>query len=206
MPVKLGTHKAPEKTRQNILLAAFAEFYLHGFQGGSLNHIIEQAGITKGALFHHFPNGKQQLGLAVVDEVIGPLLRQRWMEPLAASADPIAALQGSFRRYVHEDIASGHFVQGCPLNNLAQEMSPLDAGFHQRIDALYDSWRAAIASALTAGIAAGTVSRKASPRDVAALVVASQMGIYGTGKSSQDKQLMTQAAEAVCTYLDALRP
>ena len=203
--VKPGTFKAPAKTRHKLLLAAFAEFYRHGFQGGSLSRILDEAGVTKGALFHHFPEGKLQLGHAVVDEVIGPLLRQRWLEPLQAGDDPIAALKQSFRRYVAEDIASGHYVQGCPLNNLAQEMSPLDEGFHARIDALYDAWRAQIADALVSGIAAGKVSPLAAPRDVAALIVAAQMGIYGTGKSSQDKALMTQAAEAICSYLDALQ-
>src|ERR1041385_1048651 len=119
------TNKAPQATRDKILTAAFEEFYRQGFQGGSLNHIVEKAGITKGALFHHF-KGKQELGYAVLDEVIGPLLRERWIAPITGSADPLAALQNAFRHYVHQDLESGHYVQGCPLNNLAQEMSPLD--------------------------------------------------------------------------------
>ena len=41
---------------------------------------------------------------------------------------------------------------------------------------------------------------------VAVFVVASQMGIWGTAKSSQDPQLMAQASEALCDYLDGLRP
>jgi AcrR family transcriptional regulator len=204
-PVKPGTFKAPAKTRQKLLLAAFAEFYRRGFQGGSLSRILDQAGVTKGALFHHFPLGKQQLGYAVVDEVIGPLLRQRWIGPVQESSDPVAALQRSFRGYVAEDIASGHFVQGCPLNNLAQEMSPLDGGFHARIDALYDTWRAEITAALEVAKQRGLVRSNVVPADVAALIVASQMGIYGTGKSSQNQALMTRAAEAACSYLDALR-
>jgi TetR/AcrR family transcriptional repressor of nem operon len=68
--------KAPESTRRRILAAAFAEFYKNGFQGGSLNHIVATAGATKGALFHHFA-GKQELGYAVVDEIITPLLMER---------------------------------------------------------------------------------------------------------------------------------
>ena len=40
---------------------------------------------------------------------------------------------------------------------------------------------------------------------VASLLVASQMGIWGTGKSSQDQNLMTQAVEAICGYLDTLK-
>jgi AcrR family transcriptional regulator len=186
-------------------MAAFAEFYRNGFQGGSLNKIVEAAGITKGALFHHF-TGKQELGYAVVDEIIGPILQERWIKPVANSADPIADLKRAFRQFVKEDIASGHYVQGCPLNNLAQEMSPLDPGFRQRIDKLYDTWRSSYAAAFAAGIKARKVRKDISPRNVAALVVASQMGIWGTAKSSQDPQLMIHACDAICDYLDGLKP
>jgi TetR/AcrR family transcriptional repressor of nem operon len=196
----------PEATRSAILNAAFLEFYRNGFQGGSLNQIVENAGTTKGALFHHFPKGKQELGYAVVDEIIGPILQQRWLAPLADSKDPIADLKRAFRQYVKEDIDAGHYVQGCPLNNLAQEMSPLDEGFRKRIDKLYSLWRKTYADAFRAGIKAGKVSKSVEPASVAALVVASQMGIWGTGKSSRSVELMSQAGEAVCAYLDSLKP
>lgn len=197
--------RAAEATRQKILAAAFAEFYKHGFQGGSLNHIVEAAGTTKGALFHHFA-GKQELGYAVIDEMIGPLLMQRWLDPLAGSTNPIADLKRTFRRFVQEDIDTGTYVQGCPLNNLAQEMSPLDPGFRQRIDQLYDTWRKSFAQALAAGIKAGKVRKNVSPEKAATLLVAAQMGIWGTAKSSQSKELMSQAGQAVCEYLDSLQP
>jgi TetR/AcrR family transcriptional regulator, transcriptional repressor for nem operon len=201
-----GTKKIAEPTRQRILHAAFAEFYSNGFQGGSLNDIVKAADTTKGALFHHFPSGKQQLGYAVVDEIIGPLLVKRWLERQAGSTDPITELKRSFRRYVKEDIATDAYLLGCPLNNLAQEMSPLDEGFRKRIDGLYAKWRKCYTEALTAGVKKGKVSKNVSPANVAALIVASQMGIWGTGKSSRSEELMTKAAEAVCSYLDGLRP
>ena len=197
--------KAPEATRRKILAAAFEEFYKNGFQGGSLNHIVETAGTTKGALFHHFA-GKQELGYAVVDEIIGPILHQRWLGALENSANPISDIKRAFRQYVKEDIASGHFVQGCPMNNLAQEMSPLDEGFRKRIDKLYATWRKRYAAALAEGIKAGNVRKDISAANVAALIVAGQMGIWGTGKSSRSQELMTQASEALCSYLDSLNP
>src|SRR5260370_28077537 len=184
--------KAPEATRRKILAAAFEEFYKNGFQGGSLNHIVEVAGTTKGALFHHFA-GKQELGYAVVDEIIGPILKQRWLDALADSTNPIADLKRAFRQFVKEDIASGHFVQGCPLNNLAQEMSPLDEAFRKRIDRLYAAWRKSFAAAFAECMKAGKVRKGVAPTDVAALVVAAQMGIWGTGKSSRGEGLMVHA-------------
>ena len=197
--------RSPEATRRTILEAAFAEFYAHGFQGGSLNHIVAQAGTTKGALFHHF-DSKQALGYAVLDDIIGPLLLARWLEPLAATADPLTAIQQAFRRYVETDLASGHWLQGCPLNNIAQEMSPLDAGFQARVNHLYDTWREQLASALARGAQAATVKAAIEPRSVAALIVAAQMGIWGTGKSSQRAEVMRQAAAGLCDYLESLRP
>jgi AcrR family transcriptional regulator len=200
-----GTTRTPQATRRKILDAAFAEFYENGFQGGSLNHIVELARTTKGALFHHFES-KQALGYAVLDDLIGPLLLHRWLDPVAGSADPIADIQRAFKRYISEDIESGHWVLGCPLNNLAQEMSPLDDGFQVRITRLYDLWRASYASALERGIAAGTVARAVAPERVAALIVAAQMGIWGTGKGSHNKATMRLAGQGLCDYLDSLRP
>jgi AcrR family transcriptional regulator len=195
--------RAPEATRQKILESAFAEFYRHGFQGGSLNRIVEAAQVTKGALFHHFRD-KEAVGYAVVDEVIGPLLEQRWLAPLAETDRPVVALKRAFRRYIQEDAESGHFALGCPLNNLAQEMSPLDEGFHERIDALYRRWRQAVGAALERGIEAGTVRDDVAASQVAALVVAAQMGIWGSAKSSRNAALMAQAGESLCHYLESL--
>jgi len=200
----MARSRSPEDTRQAILGAAFQEFYKNGFQGGSLNQIVEAAGITKGALFHHFA-GKRELAFAVIDEIIEPILKARWLAPLAEAGDPVAGLQQTIRHLVKSDIQSGYWLQGCPLNNLAQEMSPLDEGFRERIDALYDTWRKEIAQAMTNGRKAGTVRKDASVRDVAALVVAAQMGIWGTGKSSRNEDLMIQAGEALCGYLETLK-
>jgi TetR/AcrR family transcriptional regulator, transcriptional repressor for nem operon len=163
------------------------------------------AGVTKGALFHYFVD-KQALGYAIVYEVIGPLLLRRWLDPVRASTDPISDIQRAFRRFVSVDLESGSWLQGCPLNNLAQEMSPLDEGFHQRIDALYDTWRACFAAAIADGVKTGMVRKDVVSPKVAALIVASQTGIWGTGKSSQQKDVILQAAEALCDYLESLRP
>lgn len=197
--------KDPAVTRRKLLESAFAEFYANGFQGGSLNHIVEAAGATKGALFHHFAS-KHDLGYAVVDDIIGPLLLQRWLAPIDNAADPLTAIQHAFRRYVEEDIASGNLLHGCPLNNLAQEMSPLDGGFHTRINALYGLWREQYALALRRGIAAGNVKASVDVGAVAAATVAAQMGIWGSGKSSRDPEVMRQAADGLCVYLESLRP
>ncbi len=204
-PAPARTPSHAEATRQRILRAAFLEFYRNGFQGGSINDIIAAAGVTKGALFHHF-SSKQALGYAVVDECIEPLVLERWLAPLDDTTDPIADLEHVFRKYVKEDIETGSWVQGCPLNNLAQEMSPLDQGFHSRIDRLYSMWRKRFGAALASGVKTGAVRKQVDPKSAAAMLVAGQMGIWGSGKSSRRKSVMVQANEALCDYLNSLKP
>ena len=203
--MKASATRAPEETRRRILKAAFGEFYRNGFQGGSLNRIVEEAGTTKGALFHHF-EGKNDLGYAVVEEVIQPRIKALWFDPLADSIYPIADVKRTVRQFVKEEQENGRLVQGCPLNNLAQEMSPLDEGFRTRIEKIYAAWRESLEMAFARGIKAGKVRKNLSSRNVAAFVVAALAGIIGTAKNAQSEELMKQAGEALFDYLDSLRP
>jgi AcrR family transcriptional regulator len=118
-----------------LLQAAFREVYRSGFQSASLDTILAVAGVTKGALYYHFKS-KKALGYAVVEEVIAPDVHGTWMRPLQSVKDPVDGLIG---------IVQGISVRpkdvrgGCPLNNLAQEMSPLDAGFRKRLAIIFQA-------------------------------------------------------------------
>jgi len=196
----------PRVTRAKILEAAFKEFYRHGFQGGSLNRVVDEAGTTKGSVFHHF-DGKNALGYAVVDELLYESVNEEWFAPLRASNDPIAEIKRIVNAKVQEVVRDGtKLYQGCPINNLAQEMSPLDKGFQKRIARIYDHWRQSIATALENGIEHGTVRKDVSPQAVAALLVAAFAGTAGTVKSAQSPDLFRQIREALFGYLDSLKP
>jgi AcrR family transcriptional regulator len=193
-----------ETTRQLILRTAFDEFYRFGFQGGSLNRIVEQTGLTKGALFHHF-GGKQELGYAVVDEVIWPQFKAAWIDPLEHSDDPINDARRLLLHAAESGGTTGNLAQGCPVNNLAQEMSPLDEEFRLRLEKIYTAWRLTFQTALTRGIKAGKVRKDISPSKVAAFLVAALTGIIGTVKNAQDPRLLRQAGDPLLDYLDSLR-
>jgi AcrR family transcriptional regulator len=193
-----------ETTRQLILRTAFEEFYRYGFQGGSLNRIVEETGLTKGALFHHF-SGKQELGYAVVDEVIWPPFKATWIDPLEQSEDPIKDTKRLLLHMVEKCGHGGSLVQGCPVNNLAQEMSPLDEEFRRRLERIYAAWRRAFETALAKGIKAGRVRKDISPPKVAAFIVAALTGILGTVKNAQDRRLLRDASAVLLDYLDSLR-
>ena len=56
-----------EKTRAAIMIASAALFSQAGYDATSVAQICEQAGVSKGAFYHHFPS-KQDLFLSILDE------------------------------------------------------------------------------------------------------------------------------------------
>jgi TetR/AcrR family transcriptional regulator, transcriptional repressor for nem operon len=201
-----GRTRDPDATREKLLHAAFEEIYRRGFQSASLDTILIKAGVTKGALYHHFPD-KMALGRAVVDEVVRDLLLQRWaVGPLAQlEADPITALQ-RILQHRSDELTPREVELGCPLNNLAQEMSPLDEKFRRRVNGTFDTWREAFAQALERGKSEGTVASEVDPAKVASFVVAAIEGSFGLAKSARSPSLLRANLEILSGFLESLRP
>jgi TetR/AcrR family transcriptional repressor of nem operon len=194
----------PDVTRNKLLKAAFEEIYRRGFQAASLDTILAKAGVTKGALYHHFPD-KASLGYAVVDEVVKGLLLERWGVLQPPSGDPVTALQSILRRRA-TSLTTREVELGCPLNNLAQEMSPLDQRFRRGVNATFDIWTDAVAKDLARGQAEGTVRKDVDARKIAAFVVASIEGSFGLAKGAQSPAMLRSNLEVLSSFLESLRP
>jgi len=191
----------PERTRERLLQAASREIYRSGFQSASLDTILAVAGVTKGALYYHF-DSKEGLGYAVVDEVIGPDVRGKWVRPLQSGKDPIDALIGAVRGIPVRPV---DVRGGCQLNNLAQEMSPLDAGFRKRLAIIFDAWREAVASVLREGQTHGSVRRDVEPADAAGLLIAMVEGYASLAKNAQNPKVMKAGIRNMVDWLRSLR-
>jgi AcrR family transcriptional regulator len=183
------------------LRAASREIYRSGFQSASLDTILSSAGVTKGALYHHFEN-KEALGYAVVEEVISRNVRRTWVQPLRSVKDPIDALIGIVRDI---PVRPENVCGGCELNNLAQEMSPLDAGFRKRLEVIFDAWREAVASVLRQGQLHGSVRRDVQPADAAALLIAMVEGYGSLAKNAQDPKVIKAGIKNIVGWLRSLR-
>jgi len=191
----------PQRTRERLLQAAFREIYRSGFRGTDLESILDTAGVTKGALYHHF-DSKEALGYAVVDEVILGLIRDKWFRPLQKSENPIDALVGVVQS---TSLRPEHIQCGCPLNNLAQEMSPLDEGFRKRLAKIFREWHDGIAAALREGQKRGMVRSDVDPDETAIFLIAANEGCWSLAKNAQDVRVLQSGIRSMIRYLESLR-
>lgn len=190
------------RTRERLLQAAFDEIYRTGFQGSDLMSIIGRAGVTKGALYHHF-GSKEGLGLSMIDAVIAPRITQTWITPLAESENPVATLTRIIEALSLDD---ADVKGGSPLNNLALEMAPLDEGFRVRLARIYNGWIAAIATALKRGKTAGHVRSDVDVFEFATGLVASYEGFVALAKTAQDSALLQVGIRQMKQVVQSLKP
>ena len=198
----MATHRNPGLTRQTLLQAAFQEIYRSGFQAASLDNILSNARVTKGALYHHF-GSKQELGYAVVDELIRGRVLDRWVRPLEKVENPIDGLLAVLRSKGPHPFFDQRL--GCPLNNLAQEMSPLNEGFRKRLESVFREWREGIAKALRRGQEGGQVRSDVDPVEAADFFLAALEGSVSLAKNAQDRNLFDNCKAGLSRYLESLR-
>jgi len=193
----------PKRTREHLLQAAFREIYRYGFQSAGIDTILAATNVTKGALYYHFKS-KEALGYAIIEEIVAKLTRDRWMLPLQRSKDkdPIDTLIGIVRAIPHRprDVKGG-----CPLVNLAQEMSQLDEQFRKRLERIFHAWQEGIAMALRKGQSEGTVRRDLNPDETASFLIAMVEGYEVLAKNAQDAKAWNVGIRNIVGWLRSLR-
>lgn len=190
-------------SRGQILAAAYKEIHRQGFQAASISNILAQTGLTKGALYHHFPN-KTELGYAVIDEIVRAKMCRSFIEPLKGEQNPIDVMTLVIKE-AGEQMTLDDINLGCPMSNLAQEMAPIDEGFRLRIASVYDQWRTSLAESFARAQARGEVLDSIDPKALAVLLVATLDGCMSTAKTAQSLDLLLACGHSLITYLQQLR-
>lgn len=114
-------------------------FRQYGYDGVSLTKISEATGLGKSSLYHHFPEGKEQMAKEVLTFIAGAV-KQYFVCPLQTSEKPRVKLQNMVK-VVEDFYDSGK--KGCLVDGLTLgEANPL---FQSTIAEIVEAWIDAIA-------------------------------------------------------------
>jgi AcrR family transcriptional regulator len=186
----------PEGMRTRALDAAAALFQTQGFHATGMREVIERSGLSAGAFHHHFPT-KEALAIAVISERVAPAVRESWIEPIRNAPHLRQAVADVFA-----DIISGlderGKVSGCPLNNLAMELSLTNAPLRDGLRSIFVEWQEALEQRIAQSMR-GKQWSKAKRTAAASFIVASYSGAMNLAKASQNsaplkatQQMLTQ--------------
>ena len=187
-------------TRDQILDAAARLIHLQGYHCTSLDDVLRESGVGKGNFYYYFKS-KEDLGYAIIDRVTRGFI-ERTLEPVFGDplGDPVAQIH-MFLDRVLENQRQRNCIGGCPIGNLASELSDVHEGFRQRLAGIFTEWRAKLTEALSRGQAGGRVRQGFEPSAVAQFLVAALEGAILLTKVTKDIGIMERCVEQLKQHL-----
>ncbi len=131
----------PDRSRAALIDTAATLFRRQGYAATGLNQILDDAGVKPGSLYHHFPQGKQQLAAAVVDTEgagIEQLLRR-----FLANDRPVADVVDRWIDLLVAGLA-GDQRDGCPIEPIATESVNASPLVREASARAFRGWRVAV--------------------------------------------------------------
>lgn len=195
--------KKSEATRLAILQKAFELIYVNGYKTTSIDDIIATTQVTKGAFYYHFKT-KDEMGLAIINEILKPALTSSFIEPLKKDEDPIDAIYN----LMHNLLIKDKFLKveyGCPAANLTQEMTPWNADFSKVLDELTKQWTKVMTDLIEQGKKKGYIRKDVNAKQVTMFVMSGYWGIRNFGKLENNRKVYLPYLKELKHYLHSLK-
>ncbi|MFM9989681.1 TetR family transcriptional regulator [Flavobacterium sp.] len=189
-------------TRHTILEKAFEIIYTKGYQTTSIDEIIATTKVTKGAFYYHFKT-KDEMGLAIINEIVKPTMQNAFIKPLQDAENPIKEIYEMTKAL----LLNNPFLKleyGCPAGNLVQEMTPWNVEFGKALSELIIEWQQTIENCIDSGKSNGTVRNNVNTQQVAYFIMSSYWGIRNFGKVYNSSDCYTSYLKELKMYLNNL--
>jgi TetR/AcrR family transcriptional repressor of lmrAB and yxaGH operons len=137
----------PDRSRAALIDIASTLFRRQGYAATGLNQILAEAAVKPGSLYHHFPQGKQQLAAAVVDHngaAIEQLLRK-----FLAGGQRVADIVDRWADLLIDGLSVDR-RDGCPIEPIATESVNASALVREASARAFTGWWRAIEERLHA--------------------------------------------------------
>jgi AcrR family transcriptional regulator len=174
------------RTRAALLEAAAKGFSRYGYGNVVLEQVANEAGYTRGALYHQFA-GKEELALAVVEWVAESWEREVW-QPAQRNAQPVEVLVALARghiAYCRRDIAR-------VMMSLRVEFAGREHPVGRTVDAIGKDLGRRFGTLITAGRRNGSIPPGPSARTLAVAVVAAMEGLAIQMAGVRDDELIAE--------------
>jgi TetR/AcrR family transcriptional repressor of lmrAB and yxaGH operons len=128
--------------RSEVIERVMAVIRQNGYDGASISELSRATGLGKSSLYHHFPDGKDDMVRAVLDHLAAHLSQQVF-GPLRGPGSPKRRIAGMVRSL---DAFYRHGRESCVLAQLV--LGSTRARFGSALTAVFREWIDAIASVL----------------------------------------------------------
>lgn len=168
-----------EATRQKIIDAAIDVFNEVGYTAAGRGAIIERAGMTKGALYHHF-DSMESLAAAIIDE---------GCELILAALGSMSSSAPAFENMVHGTFVIAELLASDRVTRASDQLILAFGKFNEAASRVYTNWLEAMSAEATRAIAEGDLRADLDPDAVSESIVGAMYGSQLLSKATSDSDL-----------------
>jgi AcrR family transcriptional regulator len=152
-------------SRSRMVRSAALLFREHGYSGTGFRDVVDDSGAPRGSIYHHFPNGKEQLAADAVAWAAADI--ERRITHAGRNGNPLEALR-EFVDASREVLEGSNFRAGCPAVAIAVESDAGPIATAAAADA-FTRWQDLIAQTLLRSGVSRTDARRLATLVVAAI-------------------------------------
>jgi len=187
-----------EATRSTLIAAARELFAERGYAAVGTEEIVRAAGVTRGALYHHFA-GKRELFEAVHEDVERQLVERIAASAISTSADPLQALHAGAQAFL--DACEDPAVQRIALVD-----APSVLGWEQWREIGLRYGFGLVQATVQAAMDAGLIDEQPVEALSHLLLGAIDEGAMLIARADDDGKTREEVGASVTRFLEVLRP
>jgi TetR/AcrR family transcriptional repressor of nem operon len=184
---------------EEVLDRAIQLFWRKGYDGTSVQEIVDQTGVNRFSLYSAFGD-KRALFLAACERYRRLVVTKR-LESMERSQAGIAAIRGFFTDLI-DLLASERGWRGCLMTNATVEVAPHDGEAAQQSRAYLERMNTAFHAVLMRARARGEIGARQSLNDYARYLTTVVQGLAVVAKVSRDPRELQGIVKAILGGLE----
>ncbi|MBC8766898.1 TetR/AcrR family transcriptional regulator [Arenibacter sp. BSSL-BM3] len=179
-------------TMQRIQTTGLEIFYQKGYHNTSIDDILKELRLSKGAFYYHFQS-KEEFFISIVQNLLFRKVYSSLIEPIEGEEDPLNKIAACFDNAL--ETAEHNFLDyGFVLSNFITEFNGKNPDIMNYLQDILKVWEVNLVTALQKGKTDGYVNRHIDSEAVATYLISSYIGIRtlmveGNGKMLRYKYI-----------------
>jgi len=182
-----------------VLEKAMNAFWERGYEGISIEELVQSTGIGRGSLYGTFED-KHSLYLAALNQYTASFRAQT-----SALLDQQGTLQAVLQRLFQAQVdilLSDPVRRGCFLMNASLEMAPHDAEVNTVVQSALQEFAEGLYRLLIKAQVAGELSWRDDPHQLAHFLVGALVSIRVLARSQQDRRVLEDVVKTAVSVFD----
>jgi len=162
-------------TRHRLQVTGLELFYRHGYYNTSIDDILRELSLSKGAFYYHFQS-KEDFFIGIVQNLLVQKVYSTLVQPIEGKEDPFTVIAECFEDSL-ETAEHNELDRGFVLSNFMAEFKGRNPEIMEYLKDIFKVWEVNLISSLQKGKSDGYVDRHVDSDAVAIYLISSYIGI-----------------------------